>query len=168
VKFHRFGNPDGGREGKGVLQNGEVWAWQAKYLFDFDASAAAQVTASVRRALTQEPSLKRYFVTLPLDMPAGDAENRSSAYTRWTAKVAEWEALARANGLDVEFTFVGAHRLLSILTEPAHAGRVRYWFDADVWTPEWQARRLEEVITKPGSTDHPALRGAETTNQVPF
>jgi hypothetical protein len=33
VRFARFGNPDGGREGKGVLPNGDVWAWQAKYLF---------------------------------------------------------------------------------------------------------------------------------------
>ena len=33
VRFHRFGNPDGGREGRGVLPNGDVWAWQAKYHF---------------------------------------------------------------------------------------------------------------------------------------
>ena len=43
VRFSRFGNPDGGREGRGVLPNGDVWAWQAKYLFEFDSSAAAQV-----------------------------------------------------------------------------------------------------------------------------
>ena len=48
VRFARFGNPDGGREGNGVLLNGDVWAWQAKYLFEFDSSAAGQVTSSVR------------------------------------------------------------------------------------------------------------------------
>jgi hypothetical protein len=78
-----------------------VWAWQAKYLFEFDSSAAAQVTSSVRRVLDREPSLKRYFVTLPLDLPAGDTEKRESAYTRWTGKVSEWEAAARNKGLEV-------------------------------------------------------------------
>jgi hypothetical protein len=142
ARFDRFGNPDGGREGKGVLRNGDVWAWQAKFLFEFDASAAGQVTSSVRRVLSQEPNLKRYFVALPLDMPAGDTEGRTSAYTRWGAKVSEWEALAHEKGLEVEFAFVGAHQLLTALTEPQHAGRVRYWFNTDVLTPEWQGRRL--------------------------
>lgn len=150
VRFRRFGNPDGGREGRGVLPNGDVWAWQAKYLFEFDSSAASQVTASVRRALDLEPSLKRYFVVLPLDLPAGDTKDRVSAHTRWTGKVSEWEAAARDQGLDVEFILVGAHQLLTALTEPRHAGRARYWFATEVLTPEWQGRRLEEAITKAG------------------
>ncbi len=150
VRFDRFGNPDGGREGKGLLPNGDVWAWQVKYLSEFDSSAAGQVTSSVRRVISHEPNLKRYFVAMPLDMPAGDTDNRSSAYTRWTEKVSEWEALAREKDLKVEFAFVGAHQLLTALTEARHAGRARYWFGADVLTPEWQGRRLEEVIAKAG------------------
>jgi len=157
VRFDRFGNPDGGREGKGVLPNGDVWAWQAKYLFEFDSSAAGQVTSSVRRVLSQEPNLKRYMVAMPLDMPAGDTEDRSSAYTRWTEKVSEWEVLADEKGLEAEFIFVGAHRLLAALTEPRHAGRVRYWFGTDVLTPEWQGRRLEEVIAKAGRRYTPRI-----------
>lgn len=62
--------------GTGVLPNGDVWAWQAKYLFEFDASAASQVTSSVSRALESEPRLKRYFVALPADLPVGDTDRR--------------------------------------------------------------------------------------------
>src|SRR5256885_523617 len=94
VRFERFGNPDGGREGKGVLSSGDVWAWQAKYLTEFNSSAAAQVTSSVRSVISHEPRLKRYFVAMPLDMPAGDSEDRTSAYSRWTEKVSEWGGLA--------------------------------------------------------------------------
>jgi hypothetical protein len=65
-----------------------------EYLFEFNSSAAGQVTSSVRRVLSNEPNLKRYLVAMPLDMPAGDTEDRSSAYTRWTEKVSESEALA--------------------------------------------------------------------------
>jgi hypothetical protein len=78
VRFSRCGNSDGGREGRGVLPNGDVWAWQAKYLFEFDSSAASQVTSSVRRVLDLEPNLKRYFVALPFDLPAGDTADRES------------------------------------------------------------------------------------------
>lgn len=157
VRFRRFGNPDGGREGRGLLPNGDVWAWQVKYLFEFDSSAAAQVTSSVRRVLALEPNLKRYIVALPFDLPAGDTQDRASAHTRWTGKVSEWEALAREKGLEVEFVFVGAHELVTALTEPRHAGRARYWFAAEVLTPEWQGRRLEEVIAKAGRRYTPRL-----------
>jgi hypothetical protein len=107
ARFERFGNPDGGREGRGILPNGDVWAWQAKYLFEFDASAAGQVTASLRRTFGREPNLKRYFVVLPLDLPAGDTEDRTSASTRWAEKVSEWTNLARNSGLRSSSTSSG-------------------------------------------------------------
>jgi hypothetical protein len=157
VHFERFGNPDGGREGRGVLPNGDVWAWQAKYLFQFDASAAGEVTGSVRRVLGREPNLKRFLIAMPFDLPAGDTEGRTSAHTRWAQKVSEWEALAHEIALEVEFEFVGAHHLLTALTESRHAGRARYWFGAGVMTPEWQGRRLEDVIAKAGRRYTPKL-----------
>lgn len=157
TQFFRFGNPDGGREGKGVLPNGDVWAWQAKYLFEFGASAAGQVTSSISRVFETEPNLKRYYVALPLDLPAGDTETRRSAYTRWTEKVAEWKELAHRRGLDVDFHFVGAHHLVTALTESRHEGRARYWFATDVLTQEWQSRRLDEAIAKAGRRYTPRL-----------
>jgi len=148
--FSRFGNPDGGREGRGLLPNGDVWGWQSKFLFSFDAAAAGQVNASFLRALDTEPNLTRYIVAFPIDLPAGDTETQESAFTRWTAKEAEWKAAAKEKGREVEITFVGAHELLTALTEPRHSGRARYWFAADVLTPEWQARRVEEAVAKVG------------------
>jgi hypothetical protein len=157
VRFERFGNPDGGREGRGVLPNGDVWAWQAKNLFEFDASAASQVTSSVGRALESEPRLKRYFVALPADLPAGDTDRRPkggrklvSARTRWDGKVREWGEAARSRGMDVEFVFIGAHEIVTALTEPRHAGRLRYWFGAGILTPEWLKRRMDDAIEKAG------------------
>ncbi len=148
VRFQRFGNPDGGREGRGELPNGDVWAWQAKYLFEFESSAAAQITSSVRRVLDTEPALTRYFIALPIDLPAGDTADRSSAQTRWDEKVSEWKKLADEKGMNVDFVFIGAHELLTALTESRHEGRARYWFDATTMTSEWQGRRLNEAIAK--------------------
>lgn len=163
TRFQRFGNPDGGREGRGVLPNGETWAWQAKYEFEFDSSTASQVTSSVRRVLDTESTLKRYFVVLPIDLPAGDTKTRRSAQTRWDEKVTEWESLARQEGLEVEFVFVGRHHLVSALTEPRNAGRLKYWFDADLMTQEWQHHRLEEAIARAGRRYTPRLHVAVNT-----
>lgn len=151
--FSRFGNPDGGREGKGTLANGDVWAWQAKYLFKFDKDEIAQVQESVVRALDREPYLKRYYVALPYDLPAGDISGekpRKSAYTKWTEKKAAWEGLAVARGMKVDFIYVGAHELVGELTKPKHAGRMRYWFNASVLSPDSLKQRLDDVVAKAG------------------
>lgn len=165
--FHRFGNPDGGREGKGVLPNGEVWAWQAKYVFELGDSEIGQVHKSVVRALDTDPALKRYYVALPYDRPAGDTSGkksgksgtkpRKSAFTKWTEKKAEWEGLAAARGMEVDFIYVGAHELVSELTKPEHAGRMRYWFDASVLSPDSLKQRLADAVAKAGRRYSPQV-----------
>lgn len=151
--FSRFGNPDGGREGKGTLPNGDVWAWQAKYLFKFGKDEIAQVQESVFRALDREPAMKRYYVALPYDLPAGDTSGekpRKSAYTKWTEKKAEWEELAAARGMEVDFIYLGAHEFVGELTKPKHTGRIRYWFNASVLSPDGLKQRLDDVVAKAG------------------
>ena len=157
TRFHRFGNPDGGREGKGVLPSGDVWAWQAKYLFAFDSSAAGQVKKSLIRSLESEQTLKRYFVALPIDLPAGDTKRAKSAFTLWNEEAEKWKTLASEMGLSVEFTFVGAHEMTTALTEPKNAGRVRYWFDANVLTSSEQQQRIDDVAAKLGRRYSPEL-----------
>lgn len=161
VRFDRFGNPDGGREGRGVLPNGDVWAWQTKYLFSFDDAAIAQIKSSVERTFETEPKLARYYIALPIDLPAGDTvgpkRTLKSAQTRWEENKLEWVRAARSIGLNVEFYFIGAHQLVTALTESRHAGRARYWFDSSLLTPELQLRRLEEVIAKAGRRYTPKL-----------
>ncbi len=104
----------------------------------------------MKRVLESEPDLTRYYVTLPIDLPAGDTKTRSSAQTRWDEKVVGWRALAAQRGMTVEFVLLGAHELVSALTLPANEGRARYWFGADVLTDQWRRRRLEEAVTKAG------------------
>lgn len=134
-----------------------MWAWQVKYLFEFDASAVSQIASSVHRVLNREPQLKRYFVALPIDLPAGDTDHRPqggrklvSAHTRWTEAVRGWEEAARAKGMEVEFVLLNAHALVTALTEPRHAGRARYWFGVNILSPQWQKDRVDEAIAKAG------------------
>ncbi|WP_344174295.1 ATP-binding protein [Pilimelia columellifera] len=132
----RLGNPDGGREGRGKLPSGEVWAWQTKYLFRLGDAEWRQIDKSVRRTLQQEPVLARYYVILPYDRPGGDTERTASAWTKWNTHVAAWEAAASEAGMTVEFVYLGAAELNVCLLQPSQAGRLRYWFDLEVFTQE--------------------------------
>lgn len=166
TRFERFGNPDGGREGKGTLPSGDVWAWQAKYLFKLDSSAVTQVTKSLVRALEQEPNLTRYFVIFPMDLPAGDNARSTSAYSLWKQALSKWWSLVEDQGRTIEFVFVGGHELTSALTEQENAGRLRYWFDSRSLTLDSQRNRIEEVIAKVGRRYSPEMHIEVDTVQV--
>src|SRR6266704_3920928 len=109
--FTTFGNPDGGREGRGELPGGAHWGWQAKYLFALDDDALAQIDKSIRRVLTTEPTLERYYVLLPYNRPGGDTAKTKSAWTKWNAHVVKWEAAAAAAGRTVTFEYIGETQL---------------------------------------------------------
>ncbi|AIG74334.1 Hypothetical protein AJAP_07085 [Amycolatopsis japonica] len=134
--FSVFGNPDGGREGRGELPGGAVWAWQAKCLFELDTDEFGQITKSVRRVLETEPMLERYFVLLPLNLPAGDTPKTKSAWTKWNEYVAKWQVMAEAAGRTVTFEYVGETQLNSCLLQQSQVGRLRYWFDLDTFSED--------------------------------
>ncbi|MCQ3810600.1 MAG: hypothetical protein KTV68_08615 [Acidimicrobiia bacterium] len=166
TEFARFGDPDGGREGRATLPDGTVCAWQAKYLFLFDASATSQIERSVERVLQNEPMLCRYLVVLPIDLPAGDTPGRTSARYRWENKVGEWRESALASGRSVEFALIGKHELVKALTSPGQAGRLRYWFDESFMDGPWFQYRLDEAIEKAGPRYSPDVHIGVEAAQV--
>lgn len=157
TRFERFGTPDGGREGRALLQSGGTWAWQAKYLFELDASAYAQITKSVRRAIEREPHLEKYFVICPYDLPAGDTDKARSAHTKWEEHAEEWRSEAEQRGLTVEFEYVGLHALVKALTRTEHVGRLRYWFDLSAFASEWFTAITSRAVANAGPRYTPEL-----------
>ncbi|TYB47799.1 NACHT domain-containing protein [Actinomadura chibensis] len=142
--FTTFGNPDGGREGRGELPGGATWAWQAKYLFTLDADAFTQIDKSIRRALITEPKLERYYVLLPYNRPGGDTAKAKSASTKWNEHVTKWENEAAAAGRTVTFKYIGETQLNECLLQPSQVGRLRYWFDLDVFMGD----RFREIAAR--------------------
>ena len=157
TSFERFGNPDGGREGRATLPDGRVCAWQVKYLFRFDSSAAEQVERSFRRTLQTESELFRFLVVFPIDLPAGDTGQRSSAHTLWTREVQRWQEMAKEFGRAVEFEFVGQHQLMMTLLDPAQSGLLRYWFDESFMDDGWFRERIATAVVKAGRRYSPKL-----------
>lgn len=155
VVFDRFGNPDAGREGKATFPNGDVWAWQAKFVFKFEASEANQIKKSFQRAIQIEPNLKKYLVILPINLSAGDGDGIKSAHSKWLQYVSEWQDLARQKGLEVEIELVNESKLIELLTRPENSGRLLYWFSRDTFTIDEQRQRIEDTVAKVQSRYQP-------------
>jgi hypothetical protein len=150
TRFERFGNPDGGREGRGMLPGGETWCWQAKYYFSLTSSALADVRESFERALQLEPTMARYYVAMPFDLAAGDRVGAKSAKTRWDDWVAAQQEKTSTLGRTVQIIFIGDGELGPCLRSPAQVGHLRYWFDEDSFSESDFERVARDAVLTAG------------------
>jgi hypothetical protein len=167
--FARFGNPDGGREGRGMLPSGDVWAWQTKYLTEFDNAAIGQLDDSIARAIQNEPRLRRYYIAMPFDLPAGDTQGsdagrgRLSAHTKWLNWVDKWTtkvASDRAAACDdrpLEVIYIGRSEMSGVLTQERQVGRLRYWFDLAAFSDDWFRVQTQRAVADAGPRYTPEL-----------
>jgi hypothetical protein len=153
----RHGTPDAGTEATLVLEDGGVLAWQAKYLFALGSGEVSQLDKSFRRALDTHPSLVRYTFILPYDLPSAPRTSGMSAQERFDAAKGRWEALALQAGRTVEIRYVGESRLLELLTRPEHVGRVRYWFDRELFSGAWFSDKTHLAVQAAGPRYTPEL-----------
>lgn len=126
--FPRNGTPDGGVECCAIFASGEEWGWQAKYVHTLEESQWAQIDDSVGTALKTHPKLTRYHVCVPLDLPDARIQNRKSARDRWNEHKSKWSIWADELQMAVDFVWWGSSELLDMLSLPANAGRVLFWF----------------------------------------
>jgi hypothetical protein len=155
--LRRHGTPDGGVEAKATLPSGEVWAWQAKYLFRMGSGEFQQLDKSVKSALDSTPNLVRYTFCVPYDPPANAPKGKKSAMTRLQEHVDKWRNWAAKANLTVEFEYVGESQLLNALMPEKHRGLILYWFDAEVLNLEWFRRNLNEALEEAGPRYSPEL-----------
>lgn len=162
TEIERRATPDGGIEfscipvGKG---SGGRWAWQAKYLFKFDASTFAQMTKSVVSALDSTPDLERYIFVVPKDRSA-------IALNKWNNAVADWTKKAKSKGRKVEFEFRGESQLLAALTSEQHAGAIRYFFDEKFLTRKFMSDQIAREVANLGARYSPEVNVEIETRDV--
>jgi hypothetical protein len=159
AKFTRKGTPDAGVECFWQLRTGGEWGWQAKFLFPpFGPSQWRQLDESVYTALRTHPNLTRYTICLPFDRsdPRGKRGNRSFL-DNWNERVRKWQTYARRRGHSVEFIYWGDSEIHSRLAQEAHAGRYKFWFDKEFFSPSWFAAHIREVVANAGDRYTPVL-----------
>ena len=158
IPFHRKGaGADAGLECYRQEGDGSETGWQAKYFFQFGSSEASQLTESFSQAVDRHPHLTRFVVSLPFNLSDGRIANRISEKDRWN----RW-LRARAKAVFpriVEIELWDETQLIERLsrTDPRHAGRRHYWFDALHFTPGWFRARFEITREALGTRYTPEL-----------
>ena len=157
AEFIPKGNPDAGVECYCVLDDGSEWGWQAKYFDTLGQSQWSQIDRSVKNALTKHPSLRRYFICVPMDRPDARIRGQKSALQRWDEYVQKWQDCSSELGMDVEFVWWGSSELLDVLAQTKHIGRVYFWFDRRGFDQDWFHDRLKEAIDAAGPRYTPEI-----------
>lgn len=150
TELERRAAPDGGVEFSCVPTggNGGRWAWQAKYLFRFDASTFRQMKESFLSAVDNTPDLERYIFVLPKD-------RTTTGLQKWRKAVAEWSQEAQERGMSVDLKFHGESDLLRALTQERHAGAIRYFFDHQFLTRGFFESQVKRAVEDLGARYDP-------------
>lgn len=131
---------------------GQETGWQVKYYWKMDGSLTASLDDSIETALSKHPQLDTYIVCLPFDLPDPRTGTRSAIDT-WTAWKNKWIAKAKAESRPLTIELWSASKLKELLTrdQAMLAGRILYWFNAQVLTPAWFRGKFETVKQDLGS-----------------
>ena len=157
-KFDRKGAPDAGVECFWRLPPGEEDGWQAKFFTSPPSpSQWAQVDSSVSAALEKHPRLRRYMICMAVDRSDARLEDKKSFLDRWNERVIKWESWAAGKNMHVDFRFWGTHEIAERLSREEHRGRHFFWFQQELFAPEWFKQRLEEAIAAVGPRYTPEL-----------
>lgn len=107
---------------------------QAKFFVQLRDRQWKQIAESIQQARKNHPTLKVYYVAVPLDL------------NPHTAK--KWKSLqdaARRKRPSLQLIWWGASELTGMLTTSRHAGRAAYWFGCPQFDENWLAARNQEA-----------------------
>ncbi len=160
VSLHGDGG-DGGVECYWALPNGDEHGHQAKYWTEHGRVDKAQLDRSVRAAVTQHPSLKKYVIAIPADPTGptgGSGKSLMEKITDPGGWLEGWQKLAAERGMDVEFELEWATNIVNRLNRLDTSGaQRRYWFDVDVLSDQWWENRRQEAVDAARPRDRPEL-----------
>lgn len=157
-KFWRVGKPDGGKECFWQLENGDIYAWQAKYFTtSLSTTQWTQIEKSVKSVIDNHASLKKYFISIPLDMPDAKIKGKKSMLDKWHEKEKDWKEYAQSKGMTIEFEFWGNHQLVNKLAIKENEGLKYFWFNEEEFTDEWIDTKNRESINALGARYTPEL-----------
>ena len=154
--------PDAGIECYWIHRDKREWGFQAKFFLSPPGDVQwKQVDESVRRALSAHPFLTRYTICMPMDRPDPRIKGQKSFMDRWKAHEKRWKALAAKNknrkARTLRFEYWGTNEFLDWLAKPDHRGRVYFWFQKELFTTDWFARRVESAVSNVGARYTPKL-----------
>ena len=153
----KTGNPDGGLEWYVIHRNGVQWGWQAKFSFGVD-SLLQQMEKSLKTVVNKRPKCRRLTFCIPLDLPdaPGDGE-RKSARQKFEDRKKRWlDRIPGAGQVRIVLWSCG-DVLQRLVRHPNQRGIERFFWDKEIFSLEWCARRMEKTALEVGGRYSPNL-----------
>ena len=85
-----------------------------------------QIDESVESALDKHPSLAKYIIAIPYDLPDARINGKQSARMRWNRRVKKWKLWASERQMCVEFEPWFQSDLVERMVK--REGLYRFWF----------------------------------------
>ena len=157
AKLVKTGNPDGGFEWYLTFRNGSQWGWQAKFSFDID-DLLRGMEKSLRTVVEKRPDCRRLTFCIPCDLPdAVEAGKRKSARQKFEDRKKSWrERIDGAERVRIELWSEG-DLLERLVRHPGQRGITRFFWNREVFSPEWCTQRMEIVRDRVGKRYRPEL-----------
>lgn len=154
----KTGSPDGGLEWYVTFRsNGVQWGWQAKYSFSID-SLLKGMEKSLRTIAERRPNCRQLTFCIPFDLPdAAEAGKRKSARQKFEDKKKSWrERIPGAERIRIELWSEG-NLLERLVQHPGQRGIRRFFWDQEVFSPAWCAKRMLIAHDRAGGRYSPQL-----------
>jgi hypothetical protein len=157
AELFKIGAPDGGVEWYVRHRNGVEWGWQVKYSTQID-SLLKSMEESLKTVVKVRPACRRLTFCIPFDLPdSPDPGKRKSARQKFEDRKKRWiKRIPGAHRVRIELTQEGD--LLDRLNGHRNQRGITWFFwNQEVFSPEWCARRLEVTVKAAGDRYTPEL-----------
>lgn len=153
----KTGNPDGGLEWYVSFQNGVQWGWQAKFIFDID-TLLKSMGKSLRTVVKERPKCRRLAFCIPFDLPdVPGSGKRKSARQKFEVRKASWrQRIPGAERVRIDLWSAG-DLLQRLVGHPNQRGIEKFFWDEEVFSSDWCARRMEKTTREAGGRYSPEL-----------
>ena len=157
AKLVKTGNPDGGLEWYITFRNGVQWGWQAKYSFTID-SLLQGMEKSLKTVVEGRPNCRQLTFCIPFDLPdAVESGRRKSARQKFEDKKTSWRnCISGADRVCIEL-WSGGDLSQRLVCHPDHRGIAKFFWDREIFSPEWCAKRMSIAHNSVGDRYTPQL-----------
>ena len=153
----KTGDPDGGLEWYVTLRNGTQWGWQAKYVFGV-GTLLKQMEQSLRTVVRKRPKCRKLTFCIPFDLPdAPGVGERTSARQKFENRKKSWRSrIPGADRVRIEL-WCGGDLLARLVGHPSQRGMEWFFWDREVFAPDWCADRVATTVRAAGGRYSPGL-----------
>ena len=153
----KTGNPDGGLEWYVTHRNGVQWGWQAKFTFEID-TLLKLMEKSLKTVVEKRPKCRRLTFCIPFDLPdAPGTDERKSARQKFEDRKKSWRVrIPGADRIRIELWSEG-DLLQRLVGHRNQRGIEKSFWDREVFSLDWCARRMEKTAKEAGGRYTPEL-----------